>query len=58
MDKILFEFIPQGRFMKVSAVDPKTGVEVSIVGPLTASQEYLERLAVQKLERKLSVSYR
>ena len=58
MDKVLFEFIPQGRFVKVSAVDSKTGVEVSIIGPLTASQKYLERLAAQKLERKLLASYR
>ncbi|MCP4924164.1 MAG: serine hydroxymethyltransferase [bacterium] len=54
MDEIFFEFIPNGRFIKVSAVDPKTGVEVSIVGSSAASQDYLKRLAAQKLARKTS----
>ncbi len=36
--------------MKVSAVDTLTSAEVSIVGPPSAGQVQLERLAAQKLE--------
>ena len=35
--------------MKVSAIDPQTGVEVSIVGSPKATQKELTRLAVRKL---------
>ncbi len=50
---IIFEFIPNGAYVKVSAVDEVTGREVSIVGDARASQAELERIARQKLERVL-----
>jgi len=46
---IIFEFIPKGRYVKVSAIDVATGVEASIVGDASASQERLQNLAAQKL---------
>lgn len=46
----LLEFIPARGAIKVSAIDPITGTEVSIVGSPTASQSQLERVAVRKLE--------
>lgn len=46
----LLEFIPARGAIKVSAIDPITGTEVSIVGSPTASQTQLERVAVQKLQ--------
>lgn len=46
----LLEFIPGRGAIKVCAIDPITGTEVSIVGSPTASQRHLERVAVQKLE--------
>jgi len=46
----IIEFISHGRSVKVSAVDPETGTEVSIVGSLQASQDELSALAVRKLE--------
>ncbi len=48
-DRILIEFVPAGRMVKVSAIDPVTMTEVCIVGDATASQEHLSRLATRKL---------
>ncbi len=46
----IVEFHQVGNVMKVSAVDPATMVEVSIVGPVNAGEETLRRNAVRKLE--------
>lgn len=45
----LIEFAPVGNCVKVSAIDPQTLTEVSIVGPATASREHLTKTAVKKL---------
>tara|TARA_Y100001968_G_scaffold95276_1_gene85571 strand:+ start:298 stop:510 length:213 start_codon:yes stop_codon:yes gene_type:complete len=50
---VLFEFIRVGAYVKVIAVDERTGIEVSIVGDPTRSSDYLERVAMQKLRRVL-----
>jgi len=50
---VLFEFIRVGAYVKVIAVDERTGIEVSIVGDPTRSRDYLERVAMQKLRRVL-----
>lgn len=47
---VIFEFIPRGRYVKVSAVDIASGIEASIVGDASAPQERLETLALQKLK--------
>ena len=49
----IIEFIRQGAYMKVSAVDPVSGFEVSIVGDPSAGKTYLEEQAIRKLERML-----
>ena len=46
---VLFEFSAIGNSVKVSAVDPVTLREVSIIGPVTAGEEALKRAALQKL---------
>lgn len=46
---VIFEFLPKGRYVKVSAVDVASGTEASIVGDGSAPQERLEALAMQKL---------
>lgn len=46
----IIEFVPQGRFVKVSAVDPATGTEAVIVGDAIKPQALLEHIAIQKLE--------
>ena len=50
----LVEFIQIGSSVKVSAIDPVSGREVSIIGPATASRDYLSRTAVNKLKYVLS----
>jgi len=46
---IYFEFIPQGAYVKVTAIDGATGTEASIVGAANAPQSVLERTALAKL---------
>ena len=53
-DGYLVEFIQVGNAVKVSAVDPKSGIEVSIVGSPLMSRDQLSRVAIQKLEYRLS----
>ena len=48
--EVLIEFHQIGNSVKVTAVNPVTAVEVSIVGAANASQEMLKRLAVRKLD--------
>jgi hypothetical protein len=51
--EIYFEFTPIGNAVKVAAIDAATGTEVSVMGPSTASQADLQRLALQKLRTRL-----
>ncbi|HEX7775512.1 MAG TPA: hypothetical protein VF449_03180 [Parvibaculum sp.] len=52
--EVIFEFAPIGGSVKVTAIDVLTGIEVSVVGPATASsQRELERIAVQKLMHRI-----
>ena len=50
----LIEFHQVGRYVKVSAIDPVTNIEVSMVGAASATQSELSRLAVRKLEYVLA----
>ena len=51
--EVYFEHIRIGRAVKVTAIDSVTAIEVSIVGPATASKSDLERLALRKLKARL-----
>lgn len=48
--EVLIEFHRIGNSVKVTAVDPDTMLEVSIVGAANASDELLKRTAMRKLE--------
>ena len=50
----LVEFIQIGSSVKVSAIDPVSGREVSIVGPASASRTQLSQVAVNKLKYVLA----
>lgn len=50
----IVEFRRLGNSVKVSAIDPDTGTEVSIVGPANASRSELSRNAVNKLKYVLN----
>jgi hypothetical protein len=47
---VIFEFITIGNYVKVSAVDTRTGTEVSIVGDPMRSESALRATALRKLE--------
>lgn len=50
----IIELVRRGRYLKVSAIDPVTMIEVSVVGGANAnSQKLLEKQAVKKLEKKI-----
>lgn len=53
-----FEHVIIGRHLKVTAIDPATGVEVSVYGPSSAPPFELERLAMRKLEARLAADRR
>lgn len=46
---ILIEFVRIGNSVKVSAIDPKTGIEVSTIGPASSSETQLAKAALAKL---------
>ena len=47
--EVLIEFVVQGNVVKVTAIDPKSGTEASIVGPASAPRPVLESNALKKL---------
>ncbi len=51
--EVFFEFIQYGGSVKCTAIDPVTGVEVSVIGPANVSSRDLETLALAKLRRRL-----
>lgn len=50
LNEVLFEFIPQGNYIKVIAVDPISNTEIVLVGDRRSGKQMLERAAVQKLQ--------
>lgn len=46
---VIFEFSAVGNSVKVCAVDARSGLEVSIVGPVNAGEAALRRAALDKL---------
>jgi hypothetical protein len=52
--EVFFEFITIGTAVKVTAIDAATSTEVSIIGPASAAQADLERLALAKLKARLA----
>lgn len=48
--EVFFEFYQVGAYVKVSAIDPETLIEVSIVGAPEAGEEALKRAALKRLE--------
>ena len=50
LNEVLFEFIPQGNYIKVIAVDPISNTEIVLVGDRRSGKQTLERAAVQKLQ--------
>jgi len=53
LGNVIFEFSAMGNAVKVCAIDPDSGLEVSIVGPVNAGEEALRRTAMAKLRYML-----
>lgn len=53
VNEVYLEFHQIGQQIKVMAIDAQTGVEVSVFGPSSTPQSALERLALQKLKRRM-----
>lgn len=51
--EVYFEFIAIGNVVKCTAIDSITAIEVSVMGPTSASQADLQQLALQKLKARL-----
>jgi len=51
--EVYLEYRPVGKQVQVNAIDAATGIEVSVFGPASASQEDLKRIAVRKLQRRI-----
>jgi hypothetical protein len=52
--EVILEFRAIGNAVKVTAVDPETLIEVSIVGSASAGEEALRRTVLRKLEYVLA----
>jgi len=50
---VIFEFISIGNYVKVSAVDTRSGTEVSIVGDPRRGEAALRRVAMRKLQNQV-----
>ena len=53
-DEVIIEFHRLGASVKVSAFDPKSMTEVSMVGPATAGEAELTRAVLKKLKYVLN----
>ena len=50
MSEILFEFFRQGTYVKVTAIEPETAIEASVVFPAGLSEDQMNFLAFNKLK--------
>jgi hypothetical protein len=48
--EVIIEFAPSGKYVKISAMDVQTLVEISIQGPANAGEKVLKRNALKRLE--------
>jgi hypothetical protein len=51
--EVLFEFTQIGAAVRVAAIDAASGVEVTVMGPASATRGDLQRLALGKLKARL-----
>ncbi len=49
LNEVLIEFRPLGKYVRVAAIDPISGTEVTMVGDARQSEEVLKRNAARKL---------
>ncbi|MBQ8661593.1 MAG: hypothetical protein IJ482_04630 [Alphaproteobacteria bacterium] len=49
MSEILFEYVRQGQYVKVTAIEPETRIEVSVVVPASLNREQMQLQALNRL---------
>ncbi len=54
LPEVLFEFSKVRNFVRVTAVDPISGIETTMVGSSKYGKEILKRLATRKLKYVIS----
>ena len=53
LSEVLFEYRQIGPQMRVAALDPRTGTEVVVIAPASATKLQMQTVALNKLKRKL-----
>lgn len=48
--EVIIEYSPFGQYMRVMAMDTESLTEITIQGPVSASEEILKRNALKRLE--------
>ena len=49
LTEVLFEFVRVGRYLRVNAIDPRTGIEVAMIADPRHGKTIIKRLAARKL---------
>ena len=49
MSEVLFEYMRSGTSVKVTAIEPNTGVEAVVIVPAGMSEQQMQARAMQKL---------
>ena len=52
-DGVIIEYAAQGAYVRVSAFDPATMTEVTIVGAANAPRAHLEMIVLRKLRQRI-----
>ena len=48
--EVIFEFFPSGQYVRVSAMDTATLIEITVQAPASASEDVLKHHALRRLE--------
>ena len=51
--EVYFELLRAPNALRLVAIDAATGIEVTVMGPVNASRDDLERIALRKLQRRI-----
>ena len=52
--EVLFEFVSVGRYLRVNAIDPRTGIEVTLTADPRYGENHIKRIAARKLAYVIS----
>ena len=52
--EVLFEFVSVGRYLRVNAIDPRTGIEITMTADPRYGESHIKRIATRKLAYVIS----